>query len=99
MYRWHLPDPVYWERSIRVTIQQIGIELGGPATPDSFEGYLACLREREDDWSSCAFWYERLPSAPLPALPTLAVRLHDLELTARRDQLPLQPGFRYQPEL
>lgn len=99
MYRWHLPDPVYWERSIRVTIQQIGIDLSGPATPDSLEGYLACLRERQDDWSSCTFWYERLPSAPLPVLPALAIRLHDLELTARRDLLPLQPGFRYQPEL
>ncbi len=24
MYRWHLPDPVYWKESCRITIQQIG---------------------------------------------------------------------------
>lgn len=99
MYRWHLPDPIHWERSIRVTIQQIGIDLGGPATPDSLEGYLACLRERQDDWSSCAFWYEPYPGNPLPPPASLEVRMHGLELTARRDLLPFQPGFRYQPEL
>ena len=99
MYRWHLPDPIFWEKSIRVTIQQIGIDLGGPATPDSLAGYLACLRERQDDWSSCAFWYERHPGSPLPAPASLETRMRDIPMTARRDLLPFQPAFRYQPEL
>ena len=24
MYRWHLPDPIYWEKECSITIQQIG---------------------------------------------------------------------------
>ena len=40
-YRWHLPDPVVFERTLRVTIQQLGAvmvphggdELGPPSTP------------------------------------------------------------------
>lgn len=94
MYRWHLLDPVVFETSIRVVIQQIGIDFQGPAIPDSLQGYLSCLREREDDWSSCAFWYELLPSAPLPAPADLATRMAGLDLTPRRDQLPFQAGFR-----
>jgi hypothetical protein len=26
MYRWHLPDPIFWERECRITIQQIGYD-------------------------------------------------------------------------
>jgi hypothetical protein len=99
MYRWHLPDPVYWAESIRVTIQQIGIDLRGPAVPDSLSGYLACLRDRRDDWCSCAFWYESVPSAPLPTPASFEVRMEALELTAHRHRLPFQPGFHPQPEL
>ena len=27
-YRYHIPDPVYFHRAVRVTIQQIGVTLG-----------------------------------------------------------------------
>ncbi|MGI8907779.1 MAG: glycoside hydrolase family 172 protein [Candidatus Sumerlaeaceae bacterium] len=67
MYRWHLPDPVYWKKSCRVTIQQIGIQKGG-------------LYERSDDWSCATFWYENIPSAPLPALPPREARLADISI-------------------
>ena len=60
MYRWHLPDPIYWEKECRITIQQIGYSKG--------------LYERRDDWSCATFWYEPLPSAPLPPLPDFAAR-------------------------
>jgi len=62
MYRWHIPDPIYWEKECRVTIQQIG----------------CCLFERDDDWSTATFWYEPVPSAPLPALVPLKGRIADL---------------------
>jgi hypothetical protein len=62
IYRWHLPDPIYWAEACRVTIQQIG----------------CCYYEREDDWSSATFWYEPIPSEPLPALPDRASRIADL---------------------
>ena len=72
MYRWHLPDPIYWESSLRVTMQQIGHD---PAAPGE---YLERLFERSDDWSAASFWYESVPSAPLPPLSTLDERLADL---------------------
>jgi hypothetical protein len=66
MYRWHAPDPVYWQRDCRITIQQIGYRKGDP------------LFERQDDWSTATFWYEPLPSAPLPPWPDAKARLSDI---------------------
>jgi hypothetical protein len=65
MYRWHLPDPVFWEKECRVTIQQIGC-----CNP---------LFERQDDWSAATFWYESVPSAPLPKLVPLNERIADID--------------------
>lgn len=64
MYRWHLPDPIYWQKDCRVTIQQIGYKGGG-------------LFERVDDWSCATFWYESVPSAALPAMPSVQARMVD----------------------
>jgi hypothetical protein len=72
MYRWHIPDPIFWEKECRITIQQIGWstenrdETGHP------------LFERQDDWSSATFWYEQVPSAALPEFPDLNMRVADL---------------------
>jgi len=63
MYRWHIPDPIYWEKECRVTVQQIG----------------CCLYERDDDWSSATFWYERIPSQPLPQIVHVKERIADLK--------------------
>ena len=93
VYRWHIPDPVYWHSSIRVVLQQIGIQIDPQNVPRSYEGYLGALRERQDDWCSCAFWYEAVPSAPLPPPVDLRARLQDLELESDMNLLPLQPGF------
>jgi hypothetical protein len=76
MYRWHIPDPIVWRNDIRVTIQQIGIAEGPPGV--TIDDYKARLRERADDWSAAAFWYEPIPSAPLPTLPDYAARTADL---------------------
>jgi len=32
------------------------------------------LYERQDDWSAATFWYEPVPSVPLPPFPELAER-------------------------
>jgi len=61
IYRWHIKDPIYWKKDIRVTMQQIGWKGG--------------LYERQDDWSTTTFWYEPLPSASLPPLPDYKTRL------------------------
>ncbi len=60
MYRWHLPDPIYWQRQCRITIQQIAWKDG--------------LAETEDDWSTATFWYEPVPSEPLSPMPGVAER-------------------------
>ncbi len=65
MYRWHLPDPVLWQKEIRVTVQQIGWKAGR-------------LVETFDDWSCATFWYEPLPSHSLPPMPTWEERTADL---------------------
>jgi len=64
MYRWHLPDPVQWYRKCRITIQQIQWKDG--------------LAEVTDDWSAATFWYEPVPSAPLPAMPDVEARTADV---------------------
>ena len=66
MYRWHLPDPIYWKQECLITIQQIGYESG--------KG----LYERQDDWSTATFWYEPIPSAPLPELQNINERTADI---------------------
>ncbi len=64
MYRWHLPDPVAWREECRITIQQIAWNQG--------------LAETQDDWSAATFWYEPIPSGPLPALPGVEARTRDI---------------------
>jgi len=63
-YRWHLPDPIYWKKECRVTIQQIAWDKG--------------LTETSDDWSAATFWYEPVPSAPLPPMPDKDLRTNDI---------------------
>lgn len=65
IYRWHLPDPVLWQKEARAVVQQIGWR----------EGKLV---ETSDDWSSAAFWYEPTPSHRLTPLPTWEERVADL---------------------
>jgi hypothetical protein len=55
-YRWHVKDPVFFKKSLKVTIQQIGVCYSG-------------LFERSDDVSSVAYWYQTEPHAPFKALP------------------------------
>jgi hypothetical protein len=64
MYRWHLPDPILWDKSCRITIQQIAWKDG--------------LAEVQDDWSCATFWYEAVPSGPLPAMPAVKGRVADI---------------------
>jgi hypothetical protein len=45
MYRWHLPDPVSFDSSLRVTIQDLGWRSDGRYLP------------RSDDIATVAYWY------------------------------------------
>ncbi len=62
-YRFHAMDPVFFQRRLKVTMQQIGL-LAGEHT----------LFERSDDWSSVAFWYQLGPARSMPSLPDRAAR-------------------------
>lgn len=68
-YRWHVPDPVRFRKSLKVEIEHIGVAEG----PDG-KG-LGNNNERPDEYSSCAFWYQTEPHAPLPDLPPGPERL------------------------
>jgi len=57
LYRWHIMDPVRFEKELRVTIQALGWRAGGRYLP------------LQDDIASTAFWYQAEPHAPFPALP------------------------------
>ena len=57
MYRWHIADPVRFERDLRVTIQALGWRAGPRYLP------------LQDDIASVAYWYQTLPTAPFPELP------------------------------
>ena len=53
-YRWHLNDPVVFQKGIKVTIEHFGW-----MSPDENPKHLTnSWNEREDDFSSVAFWYQ-----------------------------------------
>jgi hypothetical protein len=57
MYRWHVTDPIRFEKSLRVTIQALGWRYGGRYLP------------LQDDISSVAFWYQDRPATSAPPFP------------------------------
>jgi hypothetical protein len=57
LYRWHITDPVRFEKELKVTIQALGWRSEGRYLP------------LQDDISSVAFWYQTLPHAKFSELP------------------------------
>lgn len=58
MYRWHVQDPIRFEKSLKVTIQDLGWR--------SDHRYLP----QKSDISSVVYWYQLEPHAPFPKLPS-----------------------------
>ncbi|MGE3107462.1 MAG: DUF2961 domain-containing protein [Phycisphaerales bacterium] len=87
MYRWHLADPVRFSRSLRFTIEHAGWMSADETTTGRVEGFV----EREDDFSSVAFWYQRgqpkrfttLPSAAERRLPLIDTVIEGKDLLGR----------------
>lgn len=53
-YRWHINDPIVFSKGIKVTIEHFGW-----MSPDENPDYKShSWNEREDDYSSVAFWYQ-----------------------------------------
>jgi hypothetical protein len=57
LYRWHIMDPIRFEKDLRVTIQALGWRSGGRYLP------------LQDDIASVAFWYQAEPHGAFPKLP------------------------------
>lgn len=57
LYRWHIVDPIRFEKDLKVTMQALGWRSGGRYLP------------LQDDISSVAFWYQTEPHGPFPKLP------------------------------
>ncbi len=62
LYRWHILDPICYEKDLRVTIQALGWGSDGK------------YKLLSDDIASVAYWYQEEPHAAFPALPSLEQR-------------------------
>ncbi len=57
LYRWHIKDPIRFEKSLKVTIQDLGWRSDGRYLP------------LQDDISSTVFWYQAEPHNSFSTLP------------------------------
>lgn len=87
-YRWHINDPIVFGKSIRFTIEHFGW-----MSPDENPNYKSnSWNEREDDYSSVAFWYQtgkptfkaRAPHAKKRALPNLDDIIYAKDFTDKK---------------
>jgi hypothetical protein len=91
LYRYHIPDPVYFRRDIRVTVQQVGlIDKDDPLYKKGSPIYRAGsglveretgsfgLFERQDDWSAVAYFYLDKPDDELPPIQPPNQRMQGL---------------------
>lgn len=100
MYRWHIADPVRFKKSLRLTIEHAGWMSADETSTGKVEGFV----ERDDDFATVAFWYQRgvpkrfatLPSAKERKLPLIdrVVEGKDLVAKARSEggELSVQAG-------
>jgi hypothetical protein len=92
-YRYHVPDPIYFRQEIQITIQQIGYLMKGSTTPANVPGplyragaglvplgkdWVEGLYERQDDWSSCVYFYFDKPENGFPPIESVEQRTSDL---------------------
>ncbi len=103
-YRYHIPDPIFFYNDVRVTMQQIGYlaQHSRQAIVENNRRLIRAARgrvgmdtskdgkfEREDDWSSCAYFYLDKTENTLPPLENVSKRVEDLTtdfVNDRKDQ-------------
>jgi hypothetical protein len=74
-YRWHLADPIVFQKGIKVTFEHYG----WTSVDENPDHKLINWNEREDDFSSVAYWYQtgeptfaaRAPAAAERRLPSI----------------------------
>jgi hypothetical protein len=57
MYRWHIADPIRFDKELKITIQDLGWRSEGRYLP------------QQSDISSVVYWYQAEPHASFPKLP------------------------------
>ncbi len=57
LYRWHITDPIRFEKNLKVTMQSLGWRHDGRYLP------------QQNDMASVVFWYQAEPHASFPPLP------------------------------
>lgn len=108
-YRWHINDPIVFQKGIRVTFEHFG----WISADENPKGLTNSWNEREDDVSSVAYWYQtgtptfevRAPAVrTLPSIEREITFARDNERhgkgTVQRQQLPFfdGPQVLYRPE-
>ena len=71
-YRWHISDPIVFNTGIKVSLEHMGW-----MSPDENPEYKSTSwNEREDDYSSVAFWYQTGKPTFTARAPAIAERRH-----------------------
>ncbi|MBQ9079531.1 MAG: DUF2961 domain-containing protein [Clostridia bacterium] len=60
LYRWHITDPIRFEKDLRITVQDLGLR--------GIKGIDRRFLKAQSDISSVAYWYQTLPHKPLAPL-------------------------------
>src|SRR3990172_7278050 len=101
VYRWHVADPLRFQQSLRVEIENAG----WISEDELAEGVHRGFVERNDDLATVAFWYQvgqpkrftELPPATERVLPNLDVIIEGKDLlagaTSEHASLSLQKGY------
>ncbi|MBZ4187345.1 glycoside hydrolase family 172 protein [Niabella beijingensis] len=61
MYRWHIMDPIRFDKDLKVTIQDLGWKSGGRYLP------------QHSDIITVAYWYQTEPHKKFPKLPEMDI--------------------------
>jgi hypothetical protein len=72
-YRFHIPDPVRFQKSIRATMKCHGWD----------------VQDRQDDYSSVALWYQIEPHDPFPKMPPVDYDLLEVPDIFRKNPLDM----------
>ena len=69
-YRWHIPDPVIFTKSLRFQIERKGFLMSSKGEVATSSGY------RPDYWSSVSFWYQDSIAEPWCEFPPYRERVN-----------------------
>ena len=92
-YRWHIPDPILFQKSLRFEIERRGFVM------DSKGEVVSSSGSRPDFWSSVSFWYQDTIAEPWCEFPPYQDRVNPeivLHLPLIVDKIKPSPGVELQ---